>query len=160
MSGTRIQQGWLAVNPQTVPSSHKAKSPLEAVLIWMILLTPRQQRRGTQELLVRCLHALLRQRAGVLDGLLADLTETGIHGGIIRLSCFGPQHTARAELRIKIRCLRVVDVLRLLLRIEMVKIAEEFIEATPAGFLLSPSGGVRMVCRPDDLLLPICIAGV
>jgi hypothetical protein len=44
MSGTRIQPGWLAVNPQTVPSSHKAKSPLEAVLIWIILLTPRQQR--------------------------------------------------------------------------------------------------------------------
>jgi hypothetical protein len=41
MSGNRTQPGWLAVNPQTVPSSHSANNPLEAVLIWMILLTPR-----------------------------------------------------------------------------------------------------------------------
>jgi hypothetical protein len=44
MSGNRTQRGWLAVNPQMVPSSHSAKNPLEAVLIWMILLTPRHPR--------------------------------------------------------------------------------------------------------------------
>ena len=45
MSGNRTQLGWLAVNPHTVPSSHRAKNPLEAVLIWMMLLTPRQPLR-------------------------------------------------------------------------------------------------------------------
>ena len=76
MSGTRIQPGWLAVNPQTVPSSHKAKSPLEAVLIWMILLTPRQQRAvfpkrlmkfgGHYAHLLNCLPELLRGHSQLL----------------------------------------------------------------------------------------------
>jgi hypothetical protein len=83
--------------------------------------------RGLDELLRRCeeflvagLHALLRQRAGVLD-LLAALA-------------IGPavQHATRAELLPEVGevlLVRVVDLLRLLLGVQVVQVAEELVEA-------------------------------
>src|SRR5262249_49746770 len=70
-----------------------------------------------EELLVDRLHPLRVERARVLDLLLA-LAE--------RLAL---EHAARAELLPKPRILRIVRVLGLLLRVQVIEVAEEFVEA-------------------------------
>ena len=82
-----------------------------------------------EELLVHRFHALARERAGVLDGLLADAAEARILGRIVAVGRLALQHAARAELGAELGVLRVVGVLRLLLGIEVVEVAEELVEA-------------------------------
>jgi len=72
---------------------------------------------GRVDFLVNGLHALLRQRARVL-ALLAALAD-----GVT------VQHPARAILLFELRIFRVVIGLRFLLRIKVVKVAEELVEA-------------------------------
>ena len=48
-------------------------------------------------LVVDRLHALLGQRARVLDGLLADLAEARIDGGIVAVGCLAFQDAARGD---------------------------------------------------------------
>ena len=100
-----------------------------------------RRRRG---LVVDGLHALLGQRAGVLDGLLADLAEAGIDGRVVDVGRLGLQHAARAELREVCRILRIVGKLRLLLGVEVVEVAEELVEAV--------DGGQRLVAVADVVL--------
>src|SRR5262249_61345889 len=73
-------------------------------------------------------HSLFSERSGVLDGLFADLAKARIDGGIISVGGFALEDTARAELRLERRVLRIVLTLRLLLGIEVIEIAEELIE--------------------------------
>ena len=80
-------------------------------------------------LVVDRLHPLLGQRAGVLDGLLADLAEARIDRRIVDVGRLALQHAARTELRQVGRILRIVRQLRLFLGIEVIEIAEELIEA-------------------------------
>jgi hypothetical protein len=95
MSGNRTQLGWLAVNPQIVPSSHSAKNPLEAVLIWMILLTARHSLpvfpkrfrnvRGHHAHLLNCLLKLLRGHTKLLCPIwefviFADIDPVAVPG--------------------------------------------------------------------------------
>ena len=54
--------------------------------------------RGADELLVDRLHALLRQRPGVLDRLLADLAELRVDRRVVLVGCLALEHAARAEL--------------------------------------------------------------
>ena len=68
---------------------------------------------GGRGLVVDGLHALAGQRAGVLDG--------AVGGGL--------DDAARAELLAEGRVLRVVEVLRLLLGVQVVEVAEELVEA-------------------------------
>ena len=74
-----------------------------------------------EELLVHRLHALDRQRSGVLD--------------LLRAVWIGPavQDAARAELLLELGVLRIVRVLRLLLRVQVVEVAEELVEAVGGG---------------------------
>src|SRR6185369_5992122 len=74
------------------------------------------------------LHSLLGERTGILDGLLPDLAEARIDGRILPLGGFALEDAARAELRLERRILRIVSMLRLLLRIEVIEIAEKLIE--------------------------------
>ena len=85
-------------------------------------------RRG-RGLVVDRLHALLGQRAGVLDGLLADLAEARIDGRIVAVGRLAAQHAARAELGLVGRVLRIVRQLRLFFGVEVIEIAEELVEA-------------------------------
>ena len=85
--------------------------------------------RAGEELLVHRLHALARERAGVLDGLLADAAEARILGRIVPVARLALQHAARAELGAELGVLRIVGVLRLLLGVEVVEVAEELVEA-------------------------------
>ena len=84
--------------------------------------------RGVEDLFVHGLHALLGQRAGVLDRLLADSAEARVFGRIVRVARLAPEHAARAEPGAERGVLRIVRMLRLILGIEMVEVAEELVE--------------------------------
>ena len=76
---------------------------------------------GVAELLIAGLHPLLRQRAGVLDPLGAVAVRVGV------------QDASGTELLAELRVLRVVDVLRLFLGVEVIQVAEELVEAVRGG---------------------------
>src|SRR5262249_45612438 len=70
-----------------------------------------------RELLVDGFHALGVQRSRVLDLLRA----VGIRPAV--------KHAARAELLFELRVLRIVGILRLLFGVQVIEVAEEFVEA-------------------------------
>ena len=88
-----------------------------------------QPSRGIGELVVDRFHSLDRQRAGVLDLLLADLSELRIDGGVIGVGGPAVQHATRTELLAEPGILGIVGVLRLFLGVEVVEVAEELVEA-------------------------------
>jgi len=75
------------------------------------------------------LHALFCERAGVLDRLLTDLAPAWVVGRIVAIGRLGAQHAPRADRLPDSRIGRVKAILRILLGIEVVEIAEEFVEA-------------------------------
>jgi hypothetical protein len=82
------------------------------------------------------LHALLGQRAGVHDGLLADLAEARIHRRVVRGRGLAVQHAARAEIGEEVRefrRLRVVRQFRFFGGVQMVERAVELIEPVDGG---------------------------
>src|SRR5262245_6873476 len=93
----------------------------------MLPLHEVNRRRGS--LVVDRLHALLGERAGVLDLLLADLAEARIDGLVIGVGRPSMEHATRSELLDILRILRIVGKLGLLLRVQVVEIAEELVEA-------------------------------
>ena len=102
-------------------------------------------------LVVDRLHALLGERAGVLDGLLADLAEARIDGGVVLVGGLGLEHAARPELGAVRRVLRIVGQFRLFLGVEMIEVAEEFIE---------PVDGRQGLVAVADMVLPELAGGV
>ena len=85
--------------------------------------------RRREELFVHRFHPLAGERAGVLDGLLADLAEHRIDRRVVLVGRLALHHAARTEFLFELRVLRVVGVLRLLLGVEVIEIAEELVEA-------------------------------
>ena len=80
---------------------------------------------GGDRFVVDGLHALLGQRAGVLDGLAALAVGLAL------------EHAARAEFLPELPgSLRIVHVLRLLLGVEVIEAAEELVEAVHRGQML------------------------
>ena len=65
--------------------------------------------------------------------LFADLAEARVIGGIVLVRRVAVQHAARAELRLEGRVLRIVHILRLLFRIQVVEVAEPLIEPVDRG---------------------------
>jgi hypothetical protein len=61
------------------------------------LLTLEEVHRTLGEVVVTGLHPLLSQRAGILDGLLADLAKARINGFVVLVGGFAIQHASRAE---------------------------------------------------------------
>src|SRR5262249_46615428 len=87
---------------------------------------------GGDELVVAGLHALFRQRPGVLDSLLADLAEPGVRRRVVLVGGPAVQHAARTEALAELREVlsrRVIGELRLLFRVEVIEVAEELVEA-------------------------------
>ena len=76
-----------------------------------------KRERVLGHLVVDGLHALLGERAGVLDLLAALAVRPAV------------QHAARAEALLERRVLRIVRILRLFLGIEVIEVAEELVEA-------------------------------
>ena len=85
--------------------------------------------RSAEEFLVRRLHALFRQGAGVLAFLLAPRPKARIVAGSLGVGRDAFHHAARAEARLEFRVLRIVRVLRLFLGVEVIEVAEELVEA-------------------------------
>ena len=79
-------------------------------------------------LVVDRFHPFLRERAGVLDGLFADLAKPRIDGGVILVGGLALEHAARAELGAVSRVFRIVGKLGLFLGVEVIKVAEELVE--------------------------------
>ena len=106
----------------------RAVVPDEERLAGLALALDEIDRRG-RGLIVDRLHPLAGQRAGVLDGLLADLAPARVHGRVVLVRGLAPEHAAGTEHLTELRVLRVIEQLRLLLGVEMVEVAEELIEA-------------------------------
>ena len=117
--------------------------PAEERLARRLLALHEIDRRG-RGLVVDRLHALLGERTGVLDGLLADLAEARIDRGIVAVGGLAFEHAARAELGEVGRVLRIVRQFRLFLGIEMIEVAEELVEAV--------HGRQRLVAVADMVL--------
>jgi hypothetical protein len=101
--------------------------------------------RRVKKLLVHRFHALLVERAGVLAVLLAPFAEAGIFPRGLRRGRHASEHPAGTELEFELGVLGIVGVLRLILGIKVVKIAEELIETVNRGQKLiaiaSPDNG-------------------
>jgi hypothetical protein len=82
-----------------------------------------------QELFVHGFHARLAQRARVLDHLRADATERRILGGVVGVGRLAAQHAARPESFQEPEIFRIVRILGFLLGVEVIQVAEEFVEA-------------------------------
>ena len=87
---------------------------------------------GGDELVVAGLHPFAGQRTGVFDLLLADPTPARLLRGVVLVGRPAAQHAARAEGRLELRELlriRIVRIFRIFFGVEVIEIAEEFIEA-------------------------------
>ncbi len=83
------------------------------------------------DLVIHGLHALRIQGARVLDLLFADLAPARHHRGIVHVGRPAMHHVARADHVQKI--LRVVGVRRIFHRVQVIQIAEEFVEPMDRG---------------------------
>ena len=84
------------------------------------------------EVVVAGLHALPRERAGVLDFLLADPAPARLDGRIVGVRREGVHDAARPERLVKVRKLLLIGIVvrfRLFLGVEVVEIAVELVEA-------------------------------
>ena len=124
--------------------------PAEERLARRVLPLHEVDRRGGG-LVVDRLHALLGERAGVLDGLLADLAEARIDRGVVAVGRLALEHAARAELGAVGRVLRIVRQFRLFLGVEVVEVAEELIE---------PVHGRQRLVAIADMVLAELAGGV
>src|SRR6516165_5663757 len=85
--------------------------------------------RGLQELLVDCLHAFLGERASVVAFLLAPGAEAWIVARRVGGGRDALENAARTELRPKVGILGIVGILGLLLGVQVIEVAEEYVEA-------------------------------
>ena len=93
------------------------------------LLTADEILGSREKFLVDRFHALGVERAGIFDRLLADTPKNGIYCRIILIGGLGLENAARPELRAEAGVLRIVGIFRLLFGIEVIEVAEEFVEA-------------------------------
>src|SRR5262249_57981964 len=103
----------LGVLLQMRPDVHARGVPPDKERLADLVLFLHERERGSRDLLVDRLHALLGERAGVLDLPAGERMD----------------HAAPAELLLELGVLRIVDALRLLLGVEVIEIAEELVEA-------------------------------
>src|SRR5262249_46559026 len=74
------------------------------------------------------LHSFFGQRTRVFDRLLADAAPTRLFGRIIGVSGLASQHTTRTDSLPHGGILRIKEILRILLRVEMIEIAVELVK--------------------------------
>jgi len=85
--------------------------------------------RGVEKFLVDRFHPLLGQRAGVIDGLLADAAKARVGCGVVLVTRLALEYAARTEFGAELGILRVVFILWLFLGVEVVEVAEELVES-------------------------------
>ena len=84
---------------------------------------------GSRCFVVDRFHPFLGERAGVLDGLLADLAPARMFGRIVAIRRLATQHAPWADRLPERGIVRIKAVLRIFFGVEVVEIAEEFVEA-------------------------------
>ena len=84
-----------------------------------------------EDLIIHRLHAFRTELPRILDLLFPDLAPARLHGGIVHVRRPGMDHVSRADLVPKV--LWVVGMARVLHRVEVIQIAEEFVEAMHRG---------------------------
>src|SRR4029077_5172346 len=108
---------------------------------------------GVGGLVVDRLHALPGQRAGVLNGLLADAAPAGLLGRVVGIGSLAAQHAARSKRLLELWILRIGQPLRLLLGIEVIEVAEELIEAVDRRKILVQITQVILTELPGRITL-------
>src|SRR5262249_22630482 len=86
-----------------------------------------------EEFFIHRLHSLHGQRSGVLDFLFADFSEYGINRRVIGNRRPTVKDATRTELLFELRVFGIIGILRLLFRVEVIKIAEELVEPVDGG---------------------------
>ncbi len=114
---------------QVRPEVHRRRVvPEEEGLVRLgLLLHPPD--RGRRDLLVDGLHALLGQRAGVLDRLLADSAPAGISRRVILVGRHAMQHAAGSKSLLECRILGIVRQFWFFFGVQVIEVAEELVEA-------------------------------
>src|SRR5262249_42922738 len=85
--------------------------------------------RGLQKLFIDRLHALLCNRCGILAFLFTPRAEAGIGPRRVGSGRDAPQNATRTKLCLEGWVLGIIRVLRLILGIQMIEVAEEHVEA-------------------------------
>ena len=114
---------------ETRPDVHAARIEPDEERLLVAICAVDEIGRGAKEFLVDRLHALLGERPGVLAFLLAPGAETRIVAWRVGRGRNALHDAARAELRLEGRILRIVRMLRLVLGVEVIEVAEELVEA-------------------------------
>ena len=103
------------------------------------MCAPHEIERAREQIILDCFHSLPYQRAGILDDLLAYSPEARVDVWVIGIRGLAVQDAAWLEEILEYRkVFRIVDLLRFLLRIEMITIAVEFIETMHRRQILVP----------------------
>src|SRR5450755_1260333 len=122
------QARWLGVRIQV----HEREVQPDEERFARLVLTLDEVLRPCGELVVTGLHALGGERPGVLNLLLADTTPAWLLVRIVLVRCprmeNSPWAVALGEIG-EVLCLRIVVHLRLFLRVEVIEVAEELVEA-------------------------------
>ena len=98
-------------------------------------------------------HAFAGQRTGVFAHLLADLAETGIDCRVVFCTGLAVHHAPRPVLGFEGRVLRVVVFFGLLLRVQVVEVAVELVEAVHRGQKLVAIAEVVLAKLPGRVAL-------
>jgi hypothetical protein len=109
---------------------------------------------AARDIVVDRFHALLGQRPGIADGLLADPTKPRVHRRVVGVGGLGIHHAARTEPLTKVRKIprvRIIRQFRLLLGVEVIQIAVELVEAVRRR--------QEFVAVAEVVLAELCITG-
>src|SRR5262249_29786209 len=75
------------------------------------------------------LHTFAIERAGIFDSLLSDAAPPRLLDVVFFIRCVTAEHSARSEPFLESRILRVIRILGIFLGVEVIEVAEKFIEA-------------------------------
>src|SRR5262245_43550431 len=93
------------------------------------LLTLNELHRARGDVIVNRLHTFGGEWTGVLAPLTTDAAEARIVGSVILVGCLAIEHAARTEFFSEFGILRIVDVLRLLLRVEVIEVSVKLVKS-------------------------------
>src|ERR1700754_3223995 len=110
------------------PHMHARRVEIAEPRLSLLGLALHEVERARQKFLVDCLHPFGAQWAGIFNHLLANAPEGFIDRVVVLVSRTTFQHPARAKLLAKVWVLWIVRVLRLLLSVQMIEVAEELVE--------------------------------
>src|SRR6185369_12693147 len=89
--------------------------------------------RSSSYLFVDCFHALLGERTGIFDFLLAYTSKPRILAWIINVRCGALKHSAGTELLPESWILWIVRIFRLLFCIQVIEVPKELVETVHCG---------------------------